>query len=72
MVWWVVIVLAAVYLTLRMVQMTYWFVTRFLLAPAIPWPLKAVTLLAMAGMALGARLWWKRRFGKPRASRPQA
>ncbi|MFH1140825.1 MAG: hypothetical protein V1724_03955 [Chloroflexota bacterium] len=56
MVWWVVIVLVVLYLTLRMVQMTYWFVTRFLLAPAIPWPLNIVTLLAMAGMALGARL----------------
>ena len=72
MAWLVVIVLAALYLTLRMVQMTYWFVTRFLMSPDIPWPLKVVTLIVMAGMALGTWLWWKRRFGRPRTPRPQA
>ena len=72
MAWWLIILLAALYLILRMMQMTYWFVTRFLLAPAIPWPVKALTLLAMAGMTVGTWLWWKRRIGRPRASRPPA
>ena len=60
MIWWAVIALAALYLLLRLVQMTHFFVTRFLLAPAIPLPLKVVVLLAMGAMALGAWVWVKR------------
>ena len=69
MAWWILIVPVVLYLALRMVQMTYWFVTRFFLASAIPWPLKAVTLLAMAGMAVGAWLWWRRSYARRHASR---
>ena len=68
MIWRAVIVLAGLYLLLRLVQMVHFFVTRFLLAPAIPLPVKVVVLLVMGGMVLGTRLWWKRRARGERAS----
>lgn len=61
MIWWIVATLAAIYLLLRLVQMAYWFVTRFLLAAAIPLPVKVVVLLAMAGLGGGTWLWLRRR-----------
>ena len=66
MIWWVVAVLAAVYLAIRLVQMVHFFVTRFLLNPSIPLPAKVVVLLAMAGMLLGGWLWWQRRLASQR------
>ena len=72
MVWWIVVLLAALYLLLRFVQMTHFFVTQFLLASVIPLPVKVVVLLGIGGMVLGARLWWKRHTRGQQASKRQA
>ena len=72
MIWWVVIALAALYLLIRFVQMGHFFVTRFLLAPAIPLPVKVAVLLVMGGTVLATWLWWKRSSRGSRASRREA
>ncbi|MEK7778243.1 MAG: hypothetical protein AAB303_06435 [Chloroflexota bacterium] len=68
MTWWAIIAAAALYLLFRIEQTTSWFVNRFLLAPAIPLPVKAVVLLTMDGMVMGAWIWWKLRTGRHRTS----
>ena len=65
MVWIIIAILAGMYLAVRFIQITQFVVTRFLFNPALPLPIKVVSLAVVVAVIWGIRKWWRWYLKKP-------
>jgi len=63
--WLIIAILAAIYLVIRFIQIGQFIFARFFFNPAIPIPVKFVTIVLVVLAVWGFHKWWRWYFKRP-------